>query len=168
MALLSSDLHASLHLPIVYGWSQSQAACGQCIAAVSRHLTMNTFMKFMFIKLTSEIRLTEQLRPHQTHIHLARHVRLIWRQAAITYFINESDTYSQVLILISIGLGTSLIRNPGRIICLNTLRPSQNGRHFADDIFKCIFLNWSIWILIKFHWSLFLRVQLIICHHWFR
>ena len=24
---------------------------------------------------------------------------------------------------------------------LNTLRPRQNGRHFADDIFKCIFLN---------------------------
>ena len=23
----------------------------------------------------------------------------------------------------------------------NTLRPRQNGRHFADDIFKCIFLN---------------------------
>ena len=27
-------------------------------------------------------------------------------------------------------------------ICIvNTLRPRQNGRHFADDIFKCIFLN---------------------------
>ena len=24
---------------------------------------------------------------------------------------------------------------------INTLRPGQNGRHFADDIFKCIFLN---------------------------
>ena len=23
----------------------------------------------------------------------------------------------------------------------NTLRPRQNGRHFADDIFTCIFLN---------------------------
>ena len=27
-----------------------------------------------------------------------------------------------------------------------TLRPKQNGRHFADDIFKCIFLNGDIWI----------------------
>ena len=26
-------------------------------------------------------------------------------------------------------------------ITLNTLRPRQNGRHFADDVFKCIFLN---------------------------
>ena len=28
---------------------------------------------------------------------------------------------------------------------LNTLRPRQNERHFADDIFKCIFLIENIW-----------------------
>ena len=32
---------------------------------------------------------------------------------------------------------------------LNTLRPRQNGRHFTDNIFKCIFLNKSVCILIK-------------------
>ena len=32
---------------------------------------------------------------------------------------------------------------------VNTLRPVQNGRHFADDIFKCIFLNESASIAIK-------------------
>ena len=32
---------------------------------------------------------------------------------------------------------------------INTLRPRQNGRHFADDIFKCIFLNENVWIPIK-------------------
>ena len=32
---------------------------------------------------------------------------------------------------------------------INTLRPRQNGRHFADVIFKCIFLNENIWIPIK-------------------
>ena len=32
---------------------------------------------------------------------------------------------------------------------VNTLRPRQNGRHFADDIFKCIFLNENVWIPIK-------------------
>ena len=31
---------------------------------------------------------------------------------------------------------------------LNTLRPRQNGRHFADDIFKYIFLNANVWIPI--------------------
>ena len=27
------------------------------------------------------------------------------------------------------------------------LRPSYNGRHFADDIFKCTFFNAKFWIL---------------------
>ena len=31
----------------------------------------------------------------------------------------------------------------------NTLRPRQNGRHFADDIFMCIFLNEDVWIPMK-------------------
>ena len=35
-------------------------------------------------------------------------------------------------------------------LSLNSLIPGQNGRHFADDIFKYIFLNEKIWILIKF------------------
>ena len=33
--------------------------------------------------------------------------------------------------------------------CINTLRPRQNGRHFADDIFECIFLNENVWMSIK-------------------
>ena len=32
---------------------------------------------------------------------------------------------------------------------VNTLKPGQNGRHFADDVFKCIFLNENVWILIN-------------------
>ena len=34
-------------------------------------------------------------------------------------------------------------------IKFNTLKPRQNGHHFPDDIFKCIFLNENVWILIK-------------------
>ena len=30
-----------------------------------------------------------------------------------------------------------------------TLRPRKNGRHFADDIFRCIFVNEKFCILIK-------------------
>ena len=36
-----------------------------------------------------------------------------------------------------------------RIIQFNSLRPRQNGHHFADDIFKCIFLNENVWIPSK-------------------
>ena len=32
---------------------------------------------------------------------------------------------------------------------LNTLRPRQNGRHFADDIFKCILFNENAGIALK-------------------
>ena len=32
---------------------------------------------------------------------------------------------------------------------VNTLRPRQNGRYFAEDIFKFIFLNENAWISIK-------------------
>ena len=31
----------------------------------------------------------------------------------------------------------------------NTLRPRQNGSHFVDEIFRCIFLNESVWISIE-------------------
>ena len=32
---------------------------------------------------------------------------------------------------------------------INTFRPRQNGRHYPDDIFKCIFLNENVWIPIE-------------------
>ena len=32
---------------------------------------------------------------------------------------------------------------------LNTLRQRQHCRHFAKDIFKCIFFNEDVWILLK-------------------
>ena len=35
------------------------------------------------------------------------------------------------------------------ILEINTLRPGRNGRHFADDTFKPIFLNENIGISIK-------------------
>ena len=36
-----------------------------------------------------------------------------------------------------------------KIVWFNTLRPTQNGRYFPDDIFKCIFLKENVWIPIK-------------------
>ena len=52
-------------------------------------------------------------------------------------------------IFISIGRTVPLF-NPLRAHAVNTLRPRHNGRHFADDIFKCFFLNENVWIPIKF------------------
>ena len=35
------------------------------------------------------------------------------------------------------------------IVILNSSPPGQNGRHVADDIFRCIFANETFCILIK-------------------
>ena len=37
---------------------------------------------------------------------------------------------------------------------VNVLRPTQNDRHFPDDIFKRIFLNETCFIWWQFHWNL--------------
>ena len=44
---------------------------------------------------------------------------------------------------------TMLVYHPWDPLVFNTLRPRQNGRHFPDDIYKCIFLNENVWISIK-------------------
>ena len=35
------------------------------------------------------------------------------------------------------------------VLVINTLRPRQNGCHFPEDIFTCIFLSENVWILLK-------------------
>ena len=47
----------------------------------------------------------------------------------------------------------------------NLSPPGQDVCHFADDILRCDFLNTNFWL--KFHWILFLRVQLTITQHLF-
>ena len=51
---------------------------------------------------------------------------------------------------------------------INTLRPRRNEQHFADDIFKRkLFSSMKMFeFRLKFHWSLFPRVQLTIFQHW--
>ena len=34
-------------------------------------------------------------------------------------------------------------------LVFDSLRPRQNGRHFADDVFKRLFLNQNVWISLK-------------------
>ena len=44
------------------------------------------------------------------------------------------------------GDSEKLVRVSFTYIVLNTLRLKQNGCHFADDIFKCVFFNENVWI----------------------
>ena len=43
---------------------------------------------------------------------------------------------------------------------VNSWRPRQNCRHFADDIFKCIFLNENVRISFKIALIFFLEVRI--------
>ena len=43
---------------------------------------------------------------------------------------------------------------------INTLRPRQHGRHFADDIFKRIFVNENLWILLKISLKCVLKIRI--------
>ena len=55
---------------------------------------------------------------------------------------------------------------------INSSPTGPNGCDFADDVFRCIFLNWKFCVLIKI--SLYFvprnvsRVQLTITQHWLR
>ena len=46
------------------------------------------------------------------------------------------------------------------LVSLNTLRPRQNGRHFADDTFKRIFLNENVRISLKISLKFLPRVRI--------
>ena len=39
--------------------------------------------------------------------------------------------------------------NGGRFILIIKLRPRKHGCHLADDLFKCIFFNENVWVLVK-------------------
>ena len=48
----------------------------------------------------------------------------------------------------------------GQLQLFNTLRPRQDGRHFTDDIFKCIFLNENARISLKISLKLVPKVRI--------
>ena len=76
-------------------------------------------------------------------------IYMVERQSA-TYCLNHSRQPNEGFIAIS----KTSAKGPMRQRWLGTLLvnlspPGQNGRHFADDIFKCIFFNENVLIVIK-------------------
>ena len=84
---------------------------------------------------------------------------LIWSEVYCLNFIEmKKDVllyFKQANILISNNdilkspLCNQPMSAPVNLYIRNTLRQRQDGRHFPDDIFKCIFLNENVWISIK-------------------
>ena len=58
----------------------------------------------------------------------------------------------------AMGIGMVIRSSPE----VNTSRLRQNGRHFPNAF------SWMKMCKLRFHWSLFPRVQLTIFQHWFR
>ena len=74
--------------------------------------------------------------------HSANSLQLIWILVPCRWILRVSDLPRRTM------------------ICYNTLRPRQNGRHFAHDIFKCIFLNANARISFEISLKFVLKVQI--------
>ena len=75
----------------------------------------------------------------------------IWAYQCST-FIGESHMHANASYLFWVYRSKALAFDwviLGWSASVNTLRPRQNGRHFADTVFKCIFLNENVWISLK-------------------
>ena len=63
------------------------------------------------------------------------------------------DMFSPSILRINIGAGNDLLPSDNKQAVtwtnVNTLRPGQNGRRFADDTFRRMFLNENVRISIK-------------------
>ena len=68
-----------------------------------------------------------------------------WSIQSIHFRLSSHSTRLNISVWHNYG-NCNVTSNPAMI---NTSRPRQNGRHIPHDIFKCIFLNENIWILIK-------------------
>ena len=58
------------------------------------------------------------------------------------------------------------LNSPTMYTCLDLFKLGENGRPFADDIFKCLFWMKIIVCLFKFYWCLFPVFHLTITRHW--
>ena len=81
------------------------------------------------------------VRPHSWYDSIGgiRQQAIIWHQATSHYWKQWWPRSTTPYVI------TRLVTQ----LTLNTLRQRQNGRHFPDDIFKCISLNENVWIAIK-------------------
>ena len=100
--------------------------------------------------------LSHQVIPHR-QTYFPKHIHCCMFLAFTREALNSSPNRSHVTMdFICTGINNygftfaeySFLSNE-TVHCLHTMRPRQNGRHFPDYLFKCIFLNDRLWISIK-------------------
>ena len=81
-----------------------------------------------------------------------------WEEIKVLYDVSHYPANNMILHRLRLKVSVA-----NRIIYVNILRARQNGSHFSDDIFKCIFLNEDVRISIEIEvflnqwWITFLR-----------
>ena len=77
-------------------------------------------------------------------------------------FIQRISTYpaKYLSFIVKFAHNNNLISEVLKMKCINTLGPWQNGRHFADDMLKCIFLNENVWIPIEISLKFYPKVPI--------
>ena len=53
------------------------------------------------------------------------------------------------------------------LVQINSYSPGQNGLHFADDIYKCIFVNENFYILLQITLMFVPKGAIDKNEHWF-
>ena len=84
----------------------------------------------------------------------------VYPRAFVT--LNEFPVRERLESWSSVGLVTGSKRLSSLIYLIPPPPPGQNGRHFTEDFFRCIFMNEKLCILIK------IQKGPIIIQHWFR
>ena len=89
--------------------------------------------------------------PQTTHIMIYDfdHKSYFRLQDSMAYFTNILMMLLQMFAHATTAQLPCYVHTFSQFSSFNTLRLRQNGRHFADDIFKCIFLNENVWISLK-------------------
>ena len=82
--------------------------------------------------------------PDQTRSYGTYFPHHMWAGSCTSKATNWSNSF-HIHIAVIIHLHYMLIM----MFVINTLRPRQDGRHYPDDISKCIFFNENTWILIR-------------------
>ena len=91
-----------------------------------------------------------QITQTMTPTELSCLVITIWF-CCLSIFIPETTTLEMQIWRLEYDVKIiNMAYRPGACVTnVNPLRPRQNGRHFANDIFKWIFANENVWIPIK-------------------
>ena len=100
------------------------------------------------IWMSSEFQLHEKCKKSVTSVIFSkRNNYAVLRYDLYIYlgYIRYRSDYSHSYRLSKINFGWNVHHS----LSVNTLRPSQTGHHFPDDIFKFTFMNENIWIDIK-------------------